>query len=134
MPRPISASLTGKTRTGADTLAFWPLWYQDPLYSSYFWFFFNLYDDDFQEHRHLLKHPVITSFLWFKWQRIRRYFNRNLRFYVLFVYLLTWFIFNDYGSASRAHVTDLVWFGGFVVLFTAMVAFILRDWIREKTL
>ena len=23
--------------------------------------------------RHLLKHPVITSFLWYKWQRIRRY-------------------------------------------------------------
>lgn len=32
-----------------------------------------------KEHRHLLKHPVITSFLWCKWNRIRRYFNRNLR-------------------------------------------------------
>ena len=30
-------------------------------------------------HRHLLKHPVIMSFLWLKWQRIRGYFNRNLR-------------------------------------------------------
>ena len=26
---------------------------------------------DSQYHRHLLKHPVITSFLWMKWQRIR---------------------------------------------------------------
>ena len=24
-----------------------------------------------EKHRHLLKHPVITSFLWLKWQRIR---------------------------------------------------------------
>ena len=32
-----------------------------------------------KEHRHLLKHPVITSFLFLKWGRIRRFFNRNLR-------------------------------------------------------
>ena len=25
-----------------------------------------------EKHRHLLKHPVITSFLWLKWQRIRQ--------------------------------------------------------------
>ena len=30
-------------------------------------------------HRRLLNHPVIASFLWLKWQRIRGYFNRNLR-------------------------------------------------------
>lgn len=34
-----------------------------------------------KQHRHLLKHPVITSFLWCKWTRIRRYFNRNLRYH-----------------------------------------------------
>ena len=46
-----------------------------------------------QRHRHLMKHPVITSFLWLKWHRIRRFFNRNLRFYALFVFCLTWYIF-----------------------------------------
>jgi hypothetical protein len=76
---------------------------------------------------------VITSFLWFKWQRIRRYFNRNLRFYVLFTYVLTWLIFNGYGSTSRAVLTDLLWYCGFVLLFVFMVGFILRDWIREQT-
>ena len=40
--------------------------------------------------RLLPRHPVITSFLWFKWERIRPYFNRNLRIYTLFVFLLTW--------------------------------------------
>ena len=41
--------------------------------------------------RHLLKHPVITSFLWFKWERIRPYFNRNLilfYFFILFLFIL----------------------------------------------
>ena len=32
-----------------------------------------------REHRHLLKHPVVTSFLHIKWDRIRRHFNFNLR-------------------------------------------------------
>ena len=44
-------------------------------------------------HRHLLKHPVVTSFIWLKWQKIRGYFNRNLRFYLLFVMTLSWYIF-----------------------------------------
>ena len=51
-------------------------------------------------HRHLLKHPVVTSFLWLKWQKIRGYFNRNLRFYLLFVTTLTWYIFARYGGVS----------------------------------
>jgi hypothetical protein len=87
-----------------------------------------------QEHRYLLKHPVISSFLWFKWQLMRRYFNRNLRFYILFTFLLTWFIFGSWGGHSRARLTHLVWYGGFILLFTGMVAFILRDWIRNSPL
>ena len=53
-----------------------------------------------KEHRHLLKHPVITSFLWMKWQRIRKLFNRNLRLYLLFVTTLTWYIFERFGGVS----------------------------------
>ena len=52
-------------------------------------------------HRHLLKHPVITSFLWLKWQRIRKQFNRNLRLYLLFVTTLTWYIVERFGGVSR---------------------------------
>jgi len=51
-------------------------------------------------HRHLLKHPVITSFLWMKWQRIRKQFNRNIRLYLLFVVTLTWYIFERFGGIS----------------------------------
>jgi len=78
-----------------------------------------------KEHRHLLKHPVITSFLWYKWQRIRRYFNRNLRFYTLFVYLLTWYIFKHYGGESYV---DLVWYLSLIVLSVSMLFFIIKDW------
>ena len=46
------------------------------------------------------KHPVITSFLWMKWQRIRKLFNRNLRLYLLFVTTLTWYIFERFGGVS----------------------------------
>ena len=52
-------------------------------------------------HRHLLRHPVITSFLWLKWQRIRKQFNRNLRLYLLFVTTLTWYILERFGGVSR---------------------------------
>merc|ERR1719483_643583 len=78
-----------------------------------------------KEHRHLLKHPVITSFLWYKWERIRRYFNRNLRFYTLFVFLLTWYIFKHYGDQSSG---DLVWYICFLFLSTSMFFFIIKDW------
>jgi hypothetical protein len=59
-----------------------------------------------KNHRHLLKHPVVTSFLWLKWQKIRGYFNRNLRFYFLFVTTLTWYIFARYGGISTRDMSQ----------------------------
>ena len=53
-----------------------------------------------KHHRHLLQHPVIMSFLWLKWQRIRGYFNRNVRFYLMFVVCLSWYIFERFGGIS----------------------------------
>lgn len=81
-----------------------------------------------KEHRHLLKHPVITSFLWYKWQRIRRYFNRNLRFYTLFVYLLTWYIFKNFGDDSSGGV---IWYIFYLILAVGMFFFILKDWVFD---
>ena len=59
-----------------------------------------------RNHQHLLRHPTVTSFLWLKWQRVRRlhvcavinlglnavprFFSRNIRLYILFVITLTW--------------------------------------------
>eukprot|EP00090_Calanus_glacialis_P031314 TRINITY_DN5156_c0_g1_i2.p1 TRINITY_DN5156_c0_g1~~TRINITY_DN5156_c0_g1_i2.p1 ORF type:complete len:1017 (+),score=254.13 TRINITY_DN5156_c0_g1_i2:291-3341(+) len=84
-----------------------------------------------KEHRHLLKHPVITSFLWYKWQRIRRYFNRNLRFFSTFVFLLTWYIFRNYGGMANSKAPDLVWYGFFILFSCVMFFFILKDWTAE---
>ena len=43
----------------------------------------------YQEHRGLLKHPVISSFLLMKWQRIRTFYLVSLVIYFLFVVSLT---------------------------------------------
>jgi hypothetical protein len=36
-----------------------------------------------KDHRHLLKHPVITSFLCLKWSKLSSHYNSNLAFYSL---------------------------------------------------
>merc|ERR1719411_2340886 len=96
-----------------------------------------------KQHIHLLKHPVITSFLWYKWQRIRRYFNRNLRFYILFVFCLTWYIFRHFGASTKTEgsqttetslkteVSDLLWYSLYILLATSMGFFILKDWVND---
>ena len=53
-----------------------------------------------RHHRHLLRHPTVTSFLWLKWQRVRRFFSRNIRLYLLFVTSLTWYIFARFGGVA----------------------------------
>ena len=87
-----------------------------------------------KEHRHLLKHPVITSFLWCKWTRIRRFVNRNLRFYMFFVMLLTWFIFQNYGGKTlKSEQTDTIpaFYGLFVVFSCIMFFLVTRDWVND---
>ena len=104
-----------------------------------------------KEHRYLLDHPVITSFLWLKWGRIRRYYNRNLRFYLMFVFVMTWYIFYGLGGARKANGMGInhYWptksinitaqkedektfndtiYGFFIFFAIAMILFILRDW------
>ena len=53
-----------------------------------------------RHHRHLLRHPTVTSFLWLKWQRVRKFFSRNIRLYLLFVTSLTWYIFARFGGVA----------------------------------
>lgn len=104
-----------------------------------------------KHHRHLLQHPVIMSFLWLKWQRIRGYFNRNVRFYLMFVVCLSWYIFERFGGISsrmtrndvRKNSTELsycsaltsrveegvgFWYGIFIAHAIVQALLILRDW------
>eukprot|EP00090_Calanus_glacialis_P022890 TRINITY_DN35239_c0_g1_i2.p1 TRINITY_DN35239_c0_g1~~TRINITY_DN35239_c0_g1_i2.p1 ORF type:complete len:1056 (-),score=229.38 TRINITY_DN35239_c0_g1_i2:74-3241(-) len=84
-----------------------------------------------KEHRHLLKHPVITSFLWFKWERIRPYFNRNLRMYLLFVFLLTWFIFVNFGGTSQNASIQETFHWLYIGIFITLVFMMVRDWWKD---
>jgi len=87
-----------------------------------------------KEHRHLLRHPVITSFLWCKWTRIRRYVNRNMRFFMFFVMILTWFIFEKFGGQKlKSSETGTIreFYGIFVLFSISMLCFIMRDWITD---
>ncbi|PSN40730.1 hypothetical protein C0J52_16788 [Blattella germanica] len=59
-----------------------------------------------QEHRNLLKHPIITSFLHLKWLRIRATYYTNLVLYILFLILLNIYILMDYGQQSRPTDTN----------------------------
>lgn len=50
------------------------------------------------ELKHLLKHPVITSFLYIKWHRIRYFFYANLAFYISFCLSLILYILLIYNN------------------------------------
>ena len=51
-----------------------------------------------KDHCHLLKHPVITSFLALKWSRISFHYNTNMLFSALLVIMLTIYIFTNYAG------------------------------------
>ena len=51
-----------------------------------------------RKHRKLLLHPIIDTFLFLKWQRIRQYYYFNIIAYTLFVALLTAYIFLYHGN------------------------------------
>ncbi|KAJ8927050.1 hypothetical protein NQ314_020537 [Rhamnusium bicolor] len=57
------------------------------------------------EFMHLLKHPVITSFLFMKWHRIRWLFYINLAFYITFFLSLVVYIFTSYANFNSEKST-----------------------------
>ena len=57
-------------------------------------------------HLHLLKHPVLMSFLMLKWQKIHRTYSVNLRFFTLFTYIVTRYIFEDCDFANKGQKTS----------------------------
>ena len=72
-----------------------------------------------KQHRHLLNHPVITSFLWLKWIQTRRYYNINLRFYAFFVFTLTWFVL--YGIRGESKLTYTTTFHVFLYIISVIM-------------
>lgn len=60
-----------------------------------------LYMSEHEELRRLLKHPVISSFLYLKWHRLRCIFRTNLTLYSLFCTFLILFILIGYGRENE---------------------------------
>lgn len=58
------------------------------------------------ELRKLLKHPVLTSFLYLKWYAVRKYFFINLIFYLAFWLVLTSYILYIYGSSDNKNLAS----------------------------
>ena len=78
------------------------------------------------EHRKLLTHPIISSFLGLKWARIKRYYYYNLAFYLTFVAFLTAFLIKmnidlDDPAASQG------WSGLSAVTLVLLITMALRE-------
>jgi hypothetical protein len=59
---------------------------------------FLFYMSQSKEHRKLMQHPIITSFLHMKWERVKLYFYINIFIYFLFVILLNAYILLNIGD------------------------------------
>ena len=91
-----------------------PLWYMSQI----------------KEHRYLLSHPTITSFLWMKWRKIRPYFYINAGLYLVFFSFLTAFVLlqtqeNDDGVGTTATTTAIKW-----TTFVFLVMFTVREFVQ----
>ena len=61
-----------------------------------------------EQHRSLICHPVIESFLWAKWKLMTKFNNRMLRLRFLFMYCILWYTFATFGGYGWMSIT----FGG----------------------
>ena len=82
--------------------------------------------------QHLLKHPVIMSFLWLKWHKINWIYRANQRFTVLFTYITTRFIFENCGLArSRKNFYTIVLSQIFLIfLVLNLIISIIKEFCR----
>ena len=87
------------------------------------------------KHQYLLKHPVFMSFMWLKWERIHHTYSGNLRFYTLFTYILTWFIFDKFGydRTDKGENSLIFIVTGFIFIFL-MISIIKAFCTVEKEL
>jgi hypothetical protein len=104
---------------------------------------FLFYMSQSDEHRKLMQHPVITSFLHIKWQRVTLYFYINICIYILFAILLNAYILlkiednatNGSGSGitsneiktSQSHLTSTGFHAAWVLILSFLLYFTLRE-------
>ena len=91
-----------------------------------------------KKHRHLLKHPVIATFLWLKWKKIGFTYNANIAWFLAFVTLITAYILKLYsgtaisaGSIPTENCSSQETDGGTKFLWVASTACLIFLAIRE---
>jgi hypothetical protein len=73
--------------------------------------------------RHLLLHPILSSFIQLKWQLTQKLYYYNVAFYVLFVFLLTFIVVQQYTYAHHEHTPSCS--SSLTVCFFKIIAFFL---------
>ena len=53
-----------------------------------------------KSHKSVLRHPVIESFIWFKWNRAHVYYNREMRTDILMTCFLTQYMVTQFGGVE----------------------------------
>lgn len=77
-----------------------------------------------KELKYLLKHPIFTSFLYLKWNKIKKCFFVNLFFYFIFLSAMTIYILNVYPhiNGDNSHVKkSLYWY--FLIFLLVLLIF-----------
>ena len=74
--------------------------------------------------RHLILHPILSSFVQLKWQLAQKFYCYSVAFYIVFVLLLTFIAVHYYTSAHREK-TSSCWSSLTAVCVLAIIAFIL---------
>ncbi|XP_066141108.1 transient receptor potential cation channel protein painless-like [Euwallacea fornicatus] len=85
------------------------------------------------EFKHLLKHPVIVSFLFMKWLQIQWLFWTNLSFYITFVLSLVIYIFSDYAYFTTQEKSSFQIFLSslsYVCLLLTLLILIIREFFQ----
>ena len=49
-------------------------------------------------HHNIIKHPVVKSWVWLKWNRVRKYYHKELRMDLLLMWFMTWYIIQTFGG------------------------------------
>lgn len=77
-----------------------------------------------RKQRHLLLHPILSSFIQLKWQLAQKFYYYSVAFYVMFVLLLTFITVHYYTSAHKGEIHSC-WSSLTALCFLVIIASIL---------
>lgn len=82
------------------------------------------------EFKHLLKHPIIVTFLFMKWYRICWLFYTNLTFYITFVLSLIVYIFSYYQDDDNNNDINALASISWTILILTFIVLLIREFFQ----